>query len=133
MKTLGSIFLIFTIVYTTIGVRVNTHRCETKKMISYSIFDNNSCCLKKADCCPLPKKIDDCCSDKVSLVHLGQDIHFYPDAITPNQTFVGFNFTGFSYNRQLLNRFLSKKTKDRAPPLLFSYTNFQAAHQVYII
>ena len=77
MKTLGSLFLIFTIVYTTIGVRVNTHHCDTKKTTNYSIFAANNCCPKAANKCPMHPQKDDCCSDKISLIHLGQDIHFF--------------------------------------------------------
>ena len=133
MKSIASIFLIFTIIYTTIGVRINVHHCETKNVTSYSIFEGNKCCKKKTNSCPLHQEKNDCCSDRKNLVHLGQDIHFFPDAITPNQLLVGFIFTGFSLKNPSPSRLQSKEVKGRAPPLRYTSRDRQALHQVYII
>ena len=133
MKSLASILLILTIIYTTIGVRVNAHHCEITNITNYSVFEVEDCCPKEKNSCPLHQQKNDCCSDQINLVHLGQDIHFYPDAITPNQLLVGFLFTNYSYKSPSTKGIQLKEVKGRAPPILYQQENRQALHQVYII
>lgn len=133
MKSIANIFLIFTIIYTTIGVRINVHHCETKNTTNYSISENNNCCSKKSNSCPLHQENKDCCSDHIDIIHLGQDIHFSPYVITPNSLLSGFILPERSFKAPLINRLLSKEIKGRAPPLIYSIENRQALHQVYII
>ncbi len=133
MKSISSLFLIFAVIYTTIGVHINSHHCEKTNITDYSIFNTENCCSKSEKSCPLLQKENHCCSDQINLVHLGQDIHFSPNETTPNQILDGFLFHGFPFKNTLSNRQISKKTKGRSPPILFQLENRQALHQVYII
>ena len=134
MKGIASIFLIFTIIYTTIGIRINVHHCEVTNITNYSIFETDNCCSKTKSSCPLHQEKDDCCSDQINLVHLGQDIHFFPAVITPNQLLVEFKFTGYLFKKSLPSSLQSKEIRGRAPPKTHHQEeNRQALHQVYII
>lgn len=133
MKIVGSIFLIFTIVYTTIGVHINTHRCETKNTTSYSILERVNCCSKKTTSCQMHQSLNDCCTDNVDLVHLGSDIHFSPDVVTPNQALISYYFTSYNLDLTLIGNHQNNRTKGRAPPLLKQRKNIQAFFQTYII
>ena len=133
MRSIISIFLIFTIIYTTIGVQINAHYCEVTDVTSYALFEDEDCCSKSEKTCSFHQEKDDCCTDEINLVHLGQDVHFYPDVITPKLDILSFSYVGFTYQTAIINQTQAKPTVGRAPPLLKRQENRQALHQVFII
>ena len=132
MRQLVSILLTFTILYTTIGVRINEHYCEVSDTTSYSYFEvEDSCCPQPKNSCPFHQKKDDCCSDKISIVHLDHDVHFQPETIDAKLLFNDLALLSTTYKSTNAQTFKTKILKGRAPPWIYQNHDNQALLQVY--
>jgi len=131
MKQIISILLIFTVIYTTIGVRINEHYCEISNTTSYSYFEVEDCCPKPQNSCPFHQKKNDCCSDEVNIVHLDHDIHFQPESIEAKLLVSHISLLPLEYKSHDSNTFETNVLKGRAPPLILQSEDVQARLQVY--
>lgn len=137
MKFFTIIIIIFTMLYSTIGVGVNVYYCSKTKDVNHSYFEQfEECCKTKniSNCCSNSLSKNKCCTGDVKFIHLGSDI--YIENVQIDKT--NLLLTPFLLKKTLYkNLNIEKKQifycKKRPPPLIKEKNKLQPLFQVFII